>query len=505
MSERDVLRTQTLIADTKLMGGAIGLPGALMQCVTNIAPALGLWFLVQFLASVTGIVSPVTLTIGFILMLMCAASVAQLAKHLPSAGGFFTYLSRTIHPRVGFMAGWLFFIYQPLSPAVNPVFMGLILQNALRDRYGFAFPWWTFFLIVFAFVAVVAYRGIRFSAEWLIGLGLTEVIIVLGLGIWGLSRPGPGGFNFAPFNPARAPSLHGLYLGIVASLLVLAGWENGAPVAEETRNPRRYIPRAIVGSVVMLGILQMIACWGLVVGWGTTNVTTFAKASEIPPFILAQHYWGGAWLLALLALVNSCLALSVSATTASTRVAYSMAQSGALPSFLGKVHPKHRTPVNAIHAQLIIMLVVGLGLGFWVGPLNEWFTISLAFTLALLLIYVLSNIGVIIFYRREKRAEFNPWLHMFFPLASAAAFIWVGYKSVVPLPPQPAKYAPIVLMVWIALGGAVLLYLRRRGRETWMFEAVKAATEHLADRRTLSEPTAKPDNGPREVASDEHE
>jgi amino acid transporter len=473
MGETSSTRSAPMVADTKLLGGAIGLPGALMQCVTNIAPALGLWFLVQFLASVTGIASPLTLIIGFVLMLMCAVSVTQLARNLPSAGGFFTYLSRTTHPRIGFLVGWLYFIYQPLSPAVNPVFMGLILQNALRYEYHVDFPWWAFFLVTACFLALVAYRGIRFSAEWLIGLGVTEMVVVLGLGIWGLARPGPGGFS-----PASAPNLHGLYLGVVASLLVLAGWENGAPIAEETRNPRKCIPKAIIGSVLILGILQTIASWGLVVGWGVDHLRSFITSSEIPPFVLAHHYWGGAWIVALLALVNSCLALTVSAATASTRVAYSMAQTGALPSFLAKVHPRYKTPVNAIHVQMIIMVVVGLGVGFWIGPLNEWFTVSLAFTLALLLIYILANVGVVRFYRTEMRSEFNPWLHAVFPVVSAAAFIWVGYKSVIPLPAQPIKYAPLLLAIWIILGVAVLLYFWRRGREAWMLQAVKAATEH---------------------------
>jgi amino acid transporter len=474
-------RDEFMVADTDLRGGAIGLPGAMMQAITDIAPALGLWFVVQFLGGVAGITSPLVLGIGWVILLLEATSLVQLAKHLPSAGGYFTYLSRTIHPRVGFMAGWLYFIYQPMCPPINPVFLGLILEDTFKQQHWFDFPWWAFFLIAVAFLAFVSYRGIKFSAEWLIGLGVSEIAIVLALGIWGLADPGRGGFSFAPFNPASAPSVHGIYLGVIGSLLVLVGFESAAPIAEETRNPKRNIPIAILGSVIILGILQMISSWGLTIGWGTKDIHSFVTSVEIPPFVLARRYWGGAWVLALLALVNSCLALSVACTNASTRVAYSMAKSGALPPFFAKVHPKYKTPVNAITVQMLIMVAVGLGVGFWIGPDEEYFTIALAFTLALVLIYTLGNIGVIRFFRTEMRREFNWFLHLFCPVVATAAVLFVGYKSVIPLPPEPIKYAPVVLGVWIVLGVAVLIYLRWRGRETWMISAVKEATEHVED------------------------
>ena len=59
-----------------------------------------------------------------LIMLTVAVSVAQLAKHLPSAGGFFTYVSRTISPRAGFITAWLFFLYMPMAICVPAVFMG---------------------------------------------------------------------------------------------------------------------------------------------------------------------------------------------------------------------------------------------------------------------------------------------------------------------------------------------------------------------------------------------
>jgi amino acid transporter len=164
-----------------------------------------------------------------------------------------------------------------------------------------------------------------------------------------------------------------------------------------------------------------------------------------------------------------------------------MARSGSLPHWLTKLHPKYKTPVNAIHVQLAIMLVIGLGVGFWIGPDNEYFTIALAFTLALVVIYSLGSLGVFLYYFRERRNEFKFWLHAAFPLLSSAAFLWVGYKSVVPLPPAPIHWAPVVLAGWTIIGVLVLVYLHQSGKDSWIKRSMDSASERPATAEELAE------------------
>jgi amino acid transporter len=475
------------VADTDLRAGGLRLPAILMQSITSISPALGLWFVVQFLAGLAGVTAPLAILVGFVLMIMAGAALTQLAKVFPSAGGYYTLISRTVNPRVGFLTGWVFFIYMPMCTTINSPYTGKILEDTFKAHWGFTFPWWGFALLTFAFIAVVAYRGITVSGMALVILGAIEIAVALALGISGLLSPGPGGFNFDSFNPANAPSATGLYLAVVGSVLVLAGWEGALPLAEESENPRRNIPRAIMGSILLLGCLQVFADWGITVGWGTSHMASFVSSSQIPPFVIAQRLWGGAWVLVLLALINSTIALMVACCTASTRVAYGMARSGSLPSGLTKLHPKYKTPTNAITLQLAIMLVVGLGVGFWIGPENEYFTIALAFTLALVVIYSVGSLGVFLYYFRERRGEFRIWLHGVFPLVSSAAFLWVGYKSVVPLPPAPIHWAPVLLAAWGLAGIGVLVYLHRTGRDSWIRRSMEAATERPATAAELAE------------------
>ena len=184
-------------------------------------------------------------------------------------------------------------------------------------------------------------------------------------------------------------------------------------MAEETRDPRRAIPRALIGSVVVLGVFYVFCGWGLQVGWGVNHLDTLAASSENPAFVVAHRLWGGAWILVLFALLNSGIAVCIACTTDSTRNWYAMARSGAFPNRLGHIHPVYRTPVNAVFAQTALALAVCVGVGAWVGPDQSFFVMGLVGTLIYVLVYFLGNLGVVRFFR--GRRDFNPLLHVGLP------------------------------------------------------------------------------------------
>jgi amino acid transporter len=90
----------------------------------------------------------------------------------------------------------------------------------------------------------------------------------------------------------------------------------------------------------------------------------------------------------------------------------------------------------------------------------------------------MANIGNFRYFYRERRSEFNWFLHLVCPIIGTVAIAWVVYKSLVPLPAAPVKYAPIIVVVWLVLGLGVLVVMRLRGKEQWLLEAGKAVHEH---------------------------
>ena len=150
---------------------------------------------------------------------------------------------------MGFLAAWLYFLYDPMLAGFILAYIGSVLEQALKATYGVTFPWWLFLLLAGSFVGFVTYRGIKASAKWMVFLGAAGVAIAMVLSLWGLLRPGAGGVNFAAFNPANASSRSGLYLAVVFSIFAFNGWESVTPLAEESENPRQNLPRAILISI----------------------------------------------------------------------------------------------------------------------------------------------------------------------------------------------------------------------------------------------------------------
>jgi amino acid transporter len=476
--------------ETQLQRGALGLTGVLMQALTNIAPAIAVLFTVPFIATNAGIAAPAAYLGAFVLSLTTALVLTQLTRHLPSAGSYYTFVSRAIHPRAGFLVAWVYFLFAPVVTAQVGTSMGSTLESALKTEWGFTFPWWLFTMLLIAFVGFSVYRGIKVSVELLVIFGVIELVIVGLFALWGFFDPGPGGVTTAVFDPGQAPTGQntGFAIAVIFAIFALTGWDAAAPVAEESADPRRNVPRAILLAVSIMGLFLVVSSWGIISGWGPDRIGQFGSSEEPPYLVLAHQYWGGMWWLVLLALVNSALAVVISAANVATRLWYGMARSGALPSSLTRLHPVYRTPVNAVLVQTVVSIVIGLGAALLVGADKVYNVTGLMFTFVLIPVYVLGNIACFRLYRGEFRKEFNPFLHVIVPIISTAGLLAVGYKSLSPAPESPNNWAFPLVVVWAVIGVAVLLLMRSRGREAWLLRAGEA----MADAAPESEPERVP-------------
>jgi amino acid transporter len=427
---------------------------------------------IQFITSISGVTSPLSYFMAFLIVLMLGASLTQLAKHMPSAGGYYTFLSRTVHPRAGWLTAWLYFLYDPTCPAINLAFMGFFFENTLKSEWGITwFKWWLYVIIGTAIVTFIIYRGIRISARTIVTLGVYELAVVVVLGLFGLIDPGPGGINFSSFNPGNRLSTTGLFLGVVFSIFAFTGFEAVAPLAEESENPRKLLPKGIMYSILIMGAFYLFCSWAILLGWGTDRIPSFISSSENPVFVLGKRLWGAGWLFVFLAVINSIFAVCIACSNAATRVFYGMARSGSLPRALAKVHPVYKTPVNAVLLMAFITLGLGLGLGFAIGPDQEFFLMGIAITLSLAAVYSLGNLGVLLYFWRERRSEFNVWLHLIFPVLSTAALGYVSFKSMIPLPPSPLIAAPFIALGMLVTGAILVYAISSTGREEWLRKA----------------------------------
>jgi amino acid transporter len=281
-------------------------------------------------------------------------------------------------------------------------------------------------------------------------------------------------------------------------------------MAEESENPTKNVPRALIGSVILFGVFIVIVQWGVMIGWGTDRYKDIAAAVPLPGIQLAKQFWGDLWWILLVMLISSVIAVSIACANVGTRMYYRMGADGAFPHWFGKVHPTRKTPVNAILAQWVLALatiVVFCGVAALFTPVpegetsvpldtiwaNQYYIDGYLIGYVVLFIYTMGNIAAYLLYRRERKSEFNWILHGLFPLLSTLGMLAVLLFSLNffgpnlefqpdkwKLPDAPFNIPVVFVFVWFILGLILVAYLRSSGHTDWMQAAAEGASERPA-------------------------
>jgi amino acid transporter len=414
---------------TTLATEAIGLREVLFQSITHMAPAAAVAFSIPAGAGFAGGALPLAVVLALIGCLFVALSIGQLAKHLPSAGAFYTYTAKGLHPSVGFLVAWGYAIVEPLVAPLLYIILGITVAGTLNAEFGWSADlWWIWALAAAVLVFGLGYLGIKVSARTGTVLGIFEIGVFLALGIWLIFEAGEAntleafGTGFA--NNPDFQGFTGVIAGSIYSILAFIGFEAAAPLAEEAKDPRRTIKLAVVFSAVAIGIYYIVTTYAATVFIGPQRMTEFLTFGDGNPWdFMAREVWGVGWVLVFLAIVNSAIANSNAGANAASRTWYAMGRIRILPSVLSRVHPRYRSPHVALTLQLILGIGVPLWLGFQYDPLTAFVFVATMITLVVLVIYMLVNLACLVYYARYQRSEFNMLLHGVIPILGIVVFI----------------------------------------------------------------------------------
>jgi amino acid transporter len=431
---------------------SIGFAQVLFQSITHMAPAAAVAFslLVGFIFA--GPVLPLSVIFALVVALLIANSVGQLAKQMPSAGGLYTYTSRALGPKVGFLVGWVFILAEPLVAPLLYLVFAAVMADVFQNRLGINIPWWVWVVVAALLVFYLTYWGIRLSTNAGIVLGIFEIAAFLALGVYMIFAAG-GENTIQVFNPANSleGTWSGVFKGMVFSILAFIGFEAAAPLGEEARNPRRTIPRVVITSALVIGLFCLVCSYASVMGWGFDKMSSYIENPD-PWTTMAENYWGAGWVIIFLAIVNSAIANANAGVNAATRVIYAMGRIDVLPRMFGRTHPEHRTPYVAIIAQSIFALVVALVLGAAFEPVGGFSVIATTVTIVVILVYMAVCLASIVFYLRERRDQFNILLHGVFPALAILILFAPLYYQFAPLPDYPVRLGNYLAILWIVLG-----------------------------------------------------
>jgi len=257
---------------------SIGFAQVLFQSITHMAPAAAVAFSLLVGFGFAGPVLPLSVIFALAVGLLIANSVGQLAKQMPSAGGLYTYTSRALGPKVGFLVGWAFLLAEPLVAPLLYLVFAATASDAFQNRLGINIPWWVWVLVAAVLVFYLTYWGIRLSTNAGIALGIFEIVAFLALGLY-MIFAAAGENTLQVFNPANSleGTWSGVFKGMVFSILAFIGFEAAAPLGEEARNPRRTIPRVVLASALVIGLFYLVCSYASVMGWGFDKMGSYIE------------------------------------------------------------------------------------------------------------------------------------------------------------------------------------------------------------------------------------
>jgi amino acid transporter len=452
------------------------------QSVGFMGPVFSAAFIIPAIVGVNaaakgaGVAAPLSVLIAAVGVFALGWIVAQYAKRIHAAGSLYDYVSNGLGSTLGAAAGWLYYGGTIILTTGLGVLVGGYVHDILLPTWeieGGIFPIWVWDSIWAILLFVVLYFGVQISTRVQLALALISVAVVLAFMISVIVQLG-GDNDFATtLNPNSSPDgWSGIFFGVLYGVLIFVGFETAANLGEETAEPKRSIPKAVLLSVVVVSVFYLIASYVVVAGYGF-NLDAIAAANDAGPALILlgapDPGFGSELILKVLLLVVlfDILAVGVGAAVASTRGVFAMARDRRLPAPLASVSKRYGTPVGSILLLIVIQVVLIVATEtndtfLQLGPLPHYFSVFIwcatfgAF--ALLVVYLMMSIGA----ARGLADHPNKvglWIAITLGVLITAAGIFGSFYKVT----SPTLLAPWAAVAWGILG---LIYMMLvRGRE----------------------------------------
>lgn len=472
----------------RLGAKVLSLPDVIAQSVGFMGPVFASAFVIPLVVGVIsasgkggGVASPLSVLIAAVGVFALSWIVSSYVREIHSAGSLYDYVTRGLGKRVGTAAGWLYYGGVTVLLSVLLLLMGGYLQSTIAAEFKVnPLPTWAWTLLLIVLIAGILYFGVRLSTRSQLALALVSIIVVTIFFITVIAKLGSAN-SIKPFNPSSAADgWSGIFFGVLYGVLLFVGFETAANLAEETPNPRREVPVAVMTTAGIATVFYVLAAYVEVAGFHY-SLKTLTAAAGAPLFALGAAKsaggYGGTWIDRLLELVVlfDMLAVAIGCAVSASRGIFAMARDRRIPAQLAVVSRRHGSPFGAavflVGAAAATLLVNQLWTGLFALPqtphyfaLFVWGSTFGGF--ALVVVYLLMSVGSLRTFARSERRVSLIVSAVLGILITGGAIYGSFYKVT----------SPTILAPWFALGLFVVGLA-----STWVLHSREAASTQLAD------------------------
>jgi len=479
----------------KLKPHAVGLIGVLFMALAGSAPLTAMLGNVPIaVASGNGDAAPGGFIFAAIAFVLFAVGYVAMVRRYTAAGGFYAFISHGLGRVAGMAAGWSGMAAYAVFEASLIGIFAYYFRNTISTYTGLTVPWPVLAFFGIALIGVLAYLDIRVSAKVLGVATALEMVLLFVMDLFVTAKGGgPSGLPLAPLNPIT--SFQGLGIakaapgvGIFFALWSWIGFEAAANYAEESKHPRRNIPRATYIAVLGLGVLYTWSAYASIVGHGLSQAPKAASSNPVTFFYTVTTSFVGkpATDLMEILIVSSTFACAMAFHNAATRYFYSMGREKVLHHRLGRTHRVWQSPhVASVFQSLVAAALVGGMILLWYGSKSAqafanfqnlpYFEIygwlAILGTFWILLLMMASSVATAVNYfthvREHSLREFSRLVVA--PGLAALAFAWAIFLLWANLPTLGGSIVfvnaiPYLGVAWVLIGALGALRLRSRDR-----------------------------------------
>ena len=408
-------------------GRKLGLLDVTAQSVGFMGPVFSVAAIVPLVAGIiaasgegAGGAAPLSVVVAAVGMLGLGWSVVQFTKRIRSAGSLYDYIAEGLGERVGVAAGWVYYAGIIILGAGIAVLIGGTIHDLLLAEFGHSvLPAWGWNLLLLAGLAVILHLGVQISTRAQFVLAMVSLAVLTVFFLYVIIKSGSAN-SLAAFKPSSSPThWGGIFFGVLYGVLLFTGFEAAANVAEESADPRRDVPRAVMFAILAAFGFYLLGSYAQVVGFhfdlgaiGKANGAAPAPAAGLVTMLAGPHADGGMGAVAVRRLVELIVLLDMTAvyigvSVSGARGLFAMGRDRRMPRALSSVSPRRGTPTGGNAVVVGVYLVWILLTATWNGLFAEaglphYFAIyswlsafgafGLAVTYALLSLAVLSPV-----------------------------------------------------------------------------------------------------------------
>ncbi|MFF9522190.1 APC family permease [Streptomyces achromogenes] len=392
----------------RLKANSVGLVGVVFMAVATAAPITAMTGNLPIAVGFgNGTGAPAGYLFATLVLAVFSVGYVAMARRITAAGAFYGYISHGLGRIAGMASGMLAVLaYVVFEASIVGVF-SYFAQTTVRDQLGADLPWAAYAAVMLLVTAVLSYFDINLTAKALGVLLVAEIAVLFAVATAVLLRGGgPDGIPVAPVNPKNAFTGASAGLGLFFAFWSWVGFESTAMYGEESRDPKRVIPRATLISVIGVGLFYIYVSWMTIAGNGLDGaVRVSAGASPLDLFFDPTRGFIGAWAVDAFQwlLITGSFACGMAFHQCASRYLYAIGREGFLHPALGRTHPRHGSPYLASFTQSVIAVVI-VG-AFWAtgqDPYIHLYTLlAILGTMAILIVQTLCSFAVIGYFRRN--------------------------------------------------------------------------------------------------------